>query len=32
VIRRLAAWLNRRLNLVSDDPWYGWADEWLDRR
>lgn len=23
-------WLNRRFNLVSDDPYYSWADEWLD--
>lgn len=29
-MRRLLRWLNRRLNIVSDDPWYDWADQRLD--
>lgn len=30
MIQRLLRWLNRRLNIVSHDPYYDWADRRLD--
>lgn len=30
LIGRLLAAINRRLDIVSDDPYYAWADERLD--
>lgn len=32
MIRRIWRWLNAKFQIVSDDPYYGWADEWLDER
>lgn len=29
-MKRLFRWLNRKLNIVSDDPYYAWADSRLD--
>ena len=30
LLLRLGSWLNRKLNIISDDPWYDWADQRLD--
>lgn len=29
-LRWLFGWLNRRFDIVSDDPYYAWADARLD--
>lgn len=30
LLLRLGSYLNRRFNIVSDDPYYDWADQYLD--
>ena len=30
LLLRLGSYLNRRFNIISDDPWYDWADQYLD--
>ena len=30
LLLRVGRYLNRRFNIVSDDPWYEWADQKID--
>lgn len=30
LLLRFGSWLNRKFNLISNDPWYDWADQRLD--